>query len=278
MIRWCEIAEYHERERFEALSQAITKAGVENEVSFLMIDGEEFPVLLERAKSQFQQIRLSGSASEDVLALTPVLPSSTRILGCADALCRENEAWNPRNYLIEGLGRAFAKTSSLDLTGGVFILGATPETRALVAALTRIGFNRFNIADPNEGTAQTLVEDLRKKYFGAQFAAVPRHLVTQLPGVHSIAVNTLVEGRDEGALGELFYFNFLKPGGLWLDLPLLPFNSSIDAEAHSVGAIVLSATEVFSIADFYWAKEVLGVSISQSEYESRLRSLRTPSE
>ncbi|MEK7356429.1 MAG: hypothetical protein AAB250_08265 [Bdellovibrionota bacterium] len=271
MMRWCEVGNEPSTQRFEALSAALTKAGVENEYSFIEFTGD--PEKAFHAAERFDQVRLSGEAATRVLNHSLRTPSTLLPLKAADAYVREkNGEWWPRCFYVDALNRTFAQsTLDLDFSSGVFILGANPESRWAIASLSRIGYNKVSLCEPDESRGQAFIEDLRKTYFKLQVQYVPRHLLTQLPGVHAIGINTLIEGRDDGALAELFYFNFLKPGGAWLDLALFPFNLSLEAEAKSVGAMIIPGHRTFAIADSLWA-ESLGMSIEVDALTEALAS------
>jgi hypothetical protein len=260
MMRWCEVGNEPSTLRFEMLSAALTKAGVENEFSFIEFTGDPAKIFSEAEK--FDQVRLSGEASTGIMKHALRTPSTLLPLRAADSYVKEKDGqWWPRCFFVDAFNRMFARaTLDLDFSNGVFILGASPESRWLIASLARIGYNKVSVCEPDESRGQSFVEDLRKTYFKLQVQYVPRHLLTQLPGVHAIGVNTLIEGRDDGALAELFYFNFLKPGGAWLDLALVPYNHSLEAEAKSVGANLLPGHRVYAIADCLWAQS-LGIDI-----------------
>lgn len=290
MIRWVELSMYPERKRYQALSAALKEAGCENEVEFIEVDQDHFEASLGTAQEQFVQLRLGGE-----LCRRPVLFSSNMstlmfALKSADAYVRKgpdgvavrshefardsNHTWWPENYLQEGLRRALvADVKALDFSGSVFILGAGSEAHAIVAALARIGFNRFSVSDPDEATGKIFVEEAGKSFFGNRIQFVPRHLITQLPSVHSVVVNTLVRGRDQGILDELYYFNFLKFGGVWLDLPF-DSNQDLDSEAGAVGAIIEPGYRVAAWTDLCWASEVLGVQLSIEALAKAYKNIR----
>jgi hypothetical protein len=258
-IRWCEIGPYPSTERFNSLSQALTESGCPNSYSFIEADKANFPKIFEQAKRDFHQIRLGGDLCQEICRISRHLPSGLVTIRSADSVVCANQGgkldWWPRNFLANGVSHTMAKgIKNLDFSGGVFILGTNALARAAVSALARIGFSRFAISDHDEQRGLALIEELKAAYFKIQFQFVPRHLVTQLPGVYSFAVNTLEQGRDDGTLGELVYFNFLKTGGVWLDLAFLPINTALDVEAHTVGAFVQPGISVFSYADCSWAE------------------------
>lgn len=271
MMRWCEVGEQASTARFQALSEALAKAGVENRYEFVENTGD--PAKVFAVAETYDQIRLTGEACTQVLSHSIRTPSSLLPLKAADAFVKEKDGqWWPRCHFVEGLNRVFAQTTlDLDFSSGVFVLGANPESRWLISSLARIGYNKVSLCEPDQARGEAFVEDLRKSYFKLQVQYVPRHLLTQLPGVHAVGVNTLAEGRDDGTLSELFYFNFLKPGGAWLDLALVPYNHSLEAEAKSVGATIIPGHRIYAMADCLWA-ESLGIDI---DTEALVRALAT---
>lgn len=235
----------------------------------------DFPGELERALREFDQIRLGGELCEEALRLVTRIPSTLLTLKCADAFVNERGDWWLRNYLVAGLQEAIAaELKGLDFNGGVFVLGSAAEARASIAALVRVGFRRFLITDVDEERGERFVTEARSTYFKVQFDFVPRHMITQLPGVNSIAVNTIPGGRDQGMLAELFYFNFLKSGGVWLDLALSGVDPALEAEAKNAGALVEPGANPIARADVLWATACYGTRLKMPvEYESHLARL-----
>ncbi len=270
VVRWCELSDRIDepaKTRFQILNQEICKAGLETELTFAAADQANLQHVLDQARSSYAQIRISGRLGAAVIELLDRFPSALASLKACDSLVYEGGQWWPRFFLVEGLNQTIASDAAgLDLGGSVLILGATSEAKASVAALSRIGFNKMIISDPNETLCSAFVQDIRRAYFGIQFQAIARRAVTQLPGVCSIAVNTLTVTEDENSIGELAYFNFLKPGGFWLDLSIFPLNSGLQSEASSVGASVISAARVLARADCLWAASAFKVSIDFESY------------
>ncbi|MES2855128.1 MAG: hypothetical protein V4692_04660, partial [Bdellovibrionota bacterium] len=207
-VKWCEISDASEKIRFEVLSQEIKKAGRENTLEFLSCDEATFSDVLAKAEKEFDGIRLSGNASEWILTRTEHIPALTASLQFADAMTKEiikdgtkPARWWAHCFMFDGLNRSLASSPTTpDISGAVFILGAQPVTRILIGALSRIGFTRFNVVDPDETKAQVFCEMLKKKFFGLEIHSVARHYMTQLPGIHSVAINVIAQGKDDGAL------------------------------------------------------------------------------
>ena len=271
MTKWCVLSDQPESPRFRALDAELKSAGLETDFTYFTADEVTLPEVLDQTRSNQGQIRIAGRLGAPVLPLLIRLPSAILSLKACDALVCDHDEWWPRFFLVEGLNQAIAAdASTLDLGGSVFILGATPEARAVVASLSRIGFNKMILSDPSEAACLAFVEEMRRSYFGIQFQVVARDAVTQLPGVCSIAVNTLTQAEDAGAVTELAYFNFLKPGGFWLDLCIFPPNFALQTEASSVGAQVLSGIKAIAFTDRLWAETALKTKIDVDSYIVRL--------
>ena len=269
--KWVEISDACESHRFGSLSLSLTEAGVANEHTLIECAPDKLEGKLQEALLEFDNVRIGGVLREEIPKIYPRMPSTLLSLRSADAMVREGGEWWPRNFLIEGMNKLIVSDlKDLDLGGAIFVLGATPEARAAIAAFARFGFSRFTLSDPDIQRGQKFVDELRTLYFKVQFQFAPRHMITQLPSIHSAAINTLKLGRDDGALSELFYFNFLKPGGAWLDLPLVLRNTGLDAEALAVGAQVIGGARLASVVDGLWAKTAFGVELDLGAYEARL--------
>lgn len=267
MMKWVEISTKCERERMTALSQAMVRAGLENEVSFLEITPDQFPDVLAEAQGQYSQIRLGGEFRVQICYMVNNVPSSLLLLHTADALVFDGQKWWPRNFLIEGMQRALAQdVIDLDLSAGVFILGAVADAKPLVAALIRAGYEKFSICDPDDYRAQTFVDDFKLRYFHVKFDVIQRHMITQLPAIHSFAINLLSFSQGDDLLRELFYLNFLKVGGVWVDFPLMTANTSLAEEARTAGAYVEPSHRILGRADQVWAETCCSVQIDLDSY------------
>ena len=248
----------------EVLQRALANAGVENEIRFVQSDASSLRAKLDELKAEgIHHVRFGGSLPEAVPSCFDNWPSTMLSLKAADALVPDEEGrWWPRNFMQEGLQRLAAiDLGNLDLTGGAFLVGATPATRSIVAALARIGFYRLNLTDLDEAKGRALIEELKRSYFNVQFQFTPRGLVTQLPGVHSIAVNTVDMGKDPTRLSELFYFNFLKSGAVWIETIISESNSPLIQEARNVGADVRTGGNLISRWDEAWAEGCFKVKL-----------------
>lgn len=277
MIKWAEISFEPDQKRFGVLANFLSQAGLENSVDFITSEEHEFPEVISRLQGEYHQLRIGGELALHTPDVGPQKPAEILQTRFADALlAHEGEPrpiW-PKCCLAEGFRRAMVSdVKTIDQSASVFIYGGTCEARAAVNALSRMGFRKFTIADSNDLRGQMLVDNFRESYFGSQFVFVPRHHVTQLPAVHSVAVNTLIGGVIDGALRELFFFNFLKPGGVWSDLAYHSPSSELETEAKTAGAVILPGYRVAAWTDVYWAELAFGLRLSVDSLSAAYREV-----
>jgi shikimate 5-dehydrogenase len=274
-VKWVEISTRAERERFTALSTLLKESGVQNQVSFIECGEEEFGAVLTQAMRDYDQVRIGGHHKQNAYQCSTHLPASVQTLKVVDAFVKGKDGeWWPRCFLGDAIMESISEDmTKLDFTGAILVIGAGADARAAVSAFVRVGFNRFNITDESDDLADAAVADLRRSFFNVQFNHVPRHMITQLPSIHSVAINTVSLAANDGIMTELSYFNFLKPGGVWLDLPLEPGAGSLDTEARNVGAMVEPASFVYARSDRAWCELCFGVVPSATRYRELLNQV-----
>lgn len=267
--------------RAAIVSEALAQAGVVNEVVFFEATQATLLDVIQNCESKgIQHLRFEGTLPDFVPGCFTNLPSTILTLKSADAVVpEENGRLWPRNFLQEGIQRlAASDLGDLDLNAGAFIVGATPEARSAVAALVRIGFRRVNLTGTDDKRGEEMISDFRRTYFNVHFSFIPRSLITQLPGVHSVAVNTLPMEEDANRLGELFYFNFLKSGAVWIEVPFTNSNSPLIQEAKNVGADVRESANLASRCDQAWAESCFKVRIDHENLRSQFVKALLPRE
>jgi shikimate 5-dehydrogenase len=245
-----------------ALSDTLSRLGIKNEVSFIECDEAGLEAALASAQANYDQIRIGGSLRGVIWKHLTEMPAQIFTIKSIDALVRADDRWWPNNYLFEGLIVSIARDlNHLDLTGAVLILGSGGDAKTVAAAFSRIGFSRFSISDRSIEAVEELIVELRRNYFNGKFQAIPGPLITQVPSIHSVAVNTIAVEQD-GFLDQFFYMNFLKADGAWLDISFEEYEE-LAAEARDVGAFVEPAARIFACADRAWAQAAFGVDITQ---------------
>lgn len=260
---------------YEALSSALKKCGAENSFSFVSATSENLGEQISELRAKgVTSIRLEGTLPYAVLNLFPNIPSNIRLLNSADTIFfdAQGREWL-RNYLYDGFSRFTAhELKTLDLTGAAFVIGTGSQADAIIASLARTGFNRILIVGQSDEGGPQFVESLKKSFFNVNFQFTPRSQVMHLAGVHSIAINTLCANDDQAQLAELFYFNFLKAGAIWVEVPCEKPNSSLIQEAKNAGAIVHEGLDLLVHVDSVWAESCFNCTLNASEYRADLES------
>ncbi|MCM2281150.1 MAG: hypothetical protein NDI61_04815 [Bdellovibrionaceae bacterium] len=271
---WVEVTDAESQAwRYQCLSEFLSRAGVDT--AFESVHGERETLaeaIADVRRKGVRRMRFGGTLADRVPSLTDNSTSLMLTLKAADALeiDAQGRMW-PSNVLQDGFMRMVAHDlRDLDLGAGAFVVGATADARACVASLVRVGFRRVNLTDADEEKALKLLAEFRSAYFNVQFQFTRRLLVTQLPGVHSIAVNTIRLQDDPTHLNELFYFNFLKSGGIWVELPLGSGNDDLLNEARSAGAQVQPGLNLAAYCDQSWVESSFRVKLDTVSYRDEL--------
>ncbi len=271
-VKWTQVSSKPTAWRYEALSEELKLCGFENSFEATRTTEDQFGAAIESAKQNYEQIRVGAEFTEHALRYYPDLPADLLTLKAIDAFVPTLGAWWPRCFYFEGIVRTLVRDlKNLDLGSGVFIMGATWRTRVIVAALTRAGFNKVVISDVDEKRGQSLVRELRKLNFGSKFDFVQRSMVTQLPGISSIAINVLSLVEYPELVADLSYLNFLRPDGIWIETEPYAEESPLTVEAVSLGTQVEPAVHLLSNVDEAWAEKCFGVKIDLARYRESLK-------
>lgn len=256
----------------KTLMEELRQSGFENEFVPTELKPEDnLKVVLASAQKTFDQIRLGSELAEAFIDDETQLPASLLNLLAADAFVPEFGQWWPRCFFYEGVTRTIVRDlKNIDLRGGVFVMGATWQTRVLVAAMTRVGFNKIILSDIDEERGSKMLTQLQRLNFGVTFQYVPKSLVTQLPGTNSIAANVLSLVEVPALISELSYLNFLKPEGVWIETIPYPDGSPLTSEAVGIGTQVEPALHLLSNVDAAWAEHCFEVKIDLNRYREAL--------
>lgn len=276
MIRWAEITGTPSKVRFDYLSQFLKSLGHENEVNYVVATDETFPDEIRQAMQKFEHIRITSPFGERVtqeIQDMEAIPAATMIQKSSDCLIFEDEHWWARSMLAEGLIREVALMKKMDISETAFIVGAGSSCRAVVSALMKAGFQKFNITERFEERGQLLIKDLKATYFGADFRFTPQSSITQLPGIHSILVNTTPLVQSNDLLNELYYCNFLKPDAVVIDLTIMPYDTPLIKAAQQVGARTVHGCDVATLVDTYWLKSSMKIEVDSEKYLEGLKKV-----
>ncbi len=270
MMKWAEISANPSEKRYTHLSEFLKKKGVENEVEFIESLPGDFENHLKKACNKFDVLRIGSPFLNVLPGCFDQLPLQVRTLGAGDSLIKSNEDWWIRATLYRAIIKLAKRLDKIDLLQPVLIVGSGGSARLIIGALIRIGFNRFNITDQFTERGQEIVNDLQKRFFNIEFKFTPHSGLTMLPGIHSCMVNTTPLVPSNEILGDLYYFNFLKAGGVVIDLNLSPVETPLLKEASGVGALTISGVEMAALSDMEFVSLIAPKAVDLEEYKSGL--------
>jgi shikimate dehydrogenase len=190
-------------------------------------------------------LRVAPEESLVVLEHFPQLPTAVRWLETADSLVLENGQWWPRLYTYETLRNfIIARFRDLDISLNSYVIGANHMGRVAAAVMGHLGFSHISLVDEDSEKLHQEVELLRRYLFGVKIEAVPAHTLTVQEEPGSLMLNTLVLQDDSTVLGDLSYFNFMKTGGVVVDISECTTHNRLLEEAERADLKILSGLEV----------------------------------
>jgi hypothetical protein len=182
--------------------------------------------------------------------------------------------WWPKPFLDLAFIRSVsAKMGQLDLNSSALVIGSGGAAKLVISSLVRMGFSAVNIADNDKLKGKATVAELQKRFFAVKFDYIPTQNLTMLPGVHSLVVNTNPLSDSDDLYTELYFFNFLKPGGVVVDLTLVPARSPLIIEAEKWGARFLEGDAIAADRDCLMVEEYLDLRLDSVQYRKKLREV-----
>lgn len=188
---------------------------------------------------------LSQDVSAEILGQATRLSSEVRSTGACDLLVREKETLWPHNILAEVLQELVVeKAPKLDTQAFAYVTGVGPWARTVIAELIQMGYSKLCWVADDVAVIQPAVAQMRDAFFGVQLYGLPSDDLTLQANNGSLLVNTISESENPEFVMDLAYFNFVKRGGLVVDLHLEPEEKSLLYEAGQVGIFTLNGSEV----------------------------------
>lgn len=212
-------------------------------------------------------VRLFGDSGREALTwlgATGRASSETAVIGYADAIIL-NQTEPPRavSSLPQGMLAALAKEKvKFDITGAGLIVGVSEHTRAMAAALARLGLKRIMLIDSNDKASEKMALLLSKRLVGTQIESLSRSRLTQIPSEASIAVNLTYAFDDsileESILEDVSYLNFLRSSGVWIDWTGATIERGFADEIANAGAMVFEPDHIRLWRDAFLLELVTG--------------------
>lgn len=271
-IRWCTLGP-KKIIRHEIFSRFMTSQGIKNEYQFIETPVENLSEAILKAQDEKLFIRFHPSYFDKAPKHIGNSFRESKLLNSADSLIfEEGGSYWPslvaRDSLFEFLA---AKVKNLDVNQNVFCIGTCGLTRSVLAALIKLGFSKINITGGNRDEAEKLISDFSQIYFNVSLQFTQKSDVTILPGIHGLVVNTLSALDGDEFPTEIYYFNFLKKGGLVLDLVDVPPETPFLKIADDIGAQSIAGYEALGFYDIVWLERVIGKRLGFEAYTEILK-------
>ncbi|MDZ4677882.1 MAG: hypothetical protein SGI74_10285 [Oligoflexia bacterium] len=275
ILKLIEITDKPWEQRWKAFSETCSaECGVSIIAEIKTATKENFSEILgEVLVSDADIFCVSDLFSVEVLAKVKQTTHQATMAGACDFFIKEKGGWWPRVILMEAFSRTVSlNIGLLDLDASALIVGGTGTAKLIVGALTKIGFRKINIALESEAEGNALIAEMRKQYYQIKFEFIPFQTITTLPGVHSLVVNTTPLTIENALLDELYFFNFLKAGGVVVDVNLIPTVTPLIEESKIWGARHLSGDYISAQSDAYLLSQILDKKIDIEKYRTQLRA------
>jgi hypothetical protein len=272
-LNWCEIGP-EKTHRNEVLSEYLKSQGIQNQFTFIKTEISEIKSKIEEAQSLKQFIRFHNKFLECISANISNNRRETDTLKAIDSLMYHNDrGYWPEVFLKDAISEYLTlKVKNLDVSQRAFIVGSCGVARAAISALVKLGFSNINITAESDEEALALTKDFKEMYFNVQFDCTKRKDVTILPGAHGIVINTLSILDSNNFPTEIYYFNFLKKGGLAVDLVDVPPETPFTKIAKDIGAQFLSGFELMGYFDLKWVEKATGQKLELAPYLTLLKT------
>lgn len=273
ILKWCEIGST-QTHRYNVLSQFLSQEGVQNEFRFIEVNESNLKEKIEEAKSQNFNIRFHPTLFDKVSGNIENNLKEIETLKSIDGLVYESEkGYWPEILLRESIFEYLTmRVKALDVSQKAFVVGSSGLARAGISALIKLGFSKINLTCEDDTSADLVIEDFKKIFFNVEFEHTKRSDVTILPGTHGLVLNTISILDSASIPTEIFYFNFLKKGGLVVDVVDLPIDSPLTKIAEDIGAEVIRGFEILAHYDLNWVQKLTGQKLSLEPYQKALEN------
>lgn len=190
-------------------------------------------------------VRLGLDASEPWLKKSPLLPLKVRQLFAADVFSNLHGRWEPNLLLEEGMRDAILHhAKGLDTKGAAYIIGNGAQMRVLASVALSLGFQRLYLVSENDEDLEIQKAQLARMYMGSNLTTLPADSLTLQTIEASLLMNSLDLSQLPDVAGDLSYFNFMRQGGLVMDLNVWPIENPVLEEASRAGLRVVSPLDL----------------------------------
>lgn len=164
-------------------------------------------------------IRLMPDLCSEFLPKCPVQPLAVSRYQTADVFFRRQGVWEPELLAEESVRRVIMRQAHhLDLRESAYVAGVGAFLRVVGGVALGLGFRRVYLVGEDENDLREQAVSLARLYVGSTIEPLPAHLLTVQTVGGSLLVNTLNLATRPELGADLAYFNFMRRGGLVMDL------------------------------------------------------------
>lgn len=280
MIKWGLVTKFDYIPRYEYLSKYLAeKHNIENEFQVLDCDPSQFLENQTQWEKEFDQLRVGPPFGSILAQNLDQSNALTMTIKTADCLHHVDATWWPRSLLEEAMLRTVVRSGvQLDIHSKAMVIGTGASAKAAIMPLIKLGFNTISFTDSDSDRGYDFVADMRQRIFSANFDFIEQRDIALLPGTYSLVVNTTPDMDDNTLVEDLSYFNYLKSGGVALDLSVKRAETKFVSQAMLVMAQVLPGYQIAADVDSYWAEMCFDIDFDIEDYESGLTEVTEDAE
>lgn len=206
-------------------------------------------------RSDLAAVYVSPEYSENIKNLLTSIPQEVLECNAFDVLVFDKRWW-PRITLREAIRELIvARAPKLDTQSVAYVAGLGGSLRASVATVVQMGFKKVKLISDAEDESEQIAQLLSRKFFGTEISVLSNEQIIRQPNHASVLINNLK--FDHPLQKDLSFLNFLKPGGLVIDLNLVPRSeSTILKEADQSGFSTVDGLELSLLCDWHLFKRI----------------------
>lgn len=234
---------------------------VEHLVGWAQKKGHDWEVVSEGAVEKFEgreAWRLAPGSHPDWMKRAPSLGVRVSRLGILDCAFRDSRGALDVELLLENALHdvIVSQGRGLDLRDNAYVIGAGGALGAGAAVALGLGYQRVHLVAEDDAPTTREIRALEKFFLGSEVRPVSAAALTLQPSSASLLINLLDLEKNPELSADLAYFNFMRRGGLVVDLTPSAGGKDLSVEAEQAGLRVLPAFEVTAEYEMLFARRL----------------------
>lgn len=230
--------------------------GVDIELEFVDVGTpEDLPRVAE--ESGATALRIDAELASEWLLTNPVQPLAVSRARAADLYTKKMGLWEPDLILESALHDVIVRQGrTLELNDWAYVIGEGAELRVVAGVCLSLGFRKIKLVSDRDDDLAAQKEALGRMYVGCDIVPLPAHSLTLQTVEASLLVNASDLTQKTEIANDLAYFNFMREGGLIIDLKSIQRKNAVLEEAMRAGLRVLPPHEVTGVREVWMAKRL----------------------